>query len=55
MISSVDSEQTPDGFQHPSIRGKQEHFLSMSEGIFENPRADLLSGERLKAFPQVLV
>jgi hypothetical protein len=55
MIISVDSEQTPNGFQHPSIRGKQDDLLSMSEGIFENPTADLLSGERLKAFPQVLV
>ena len=57
MIISIDAEKAFDKIQHPfmiqtlqkaGIKGK---YLNIIKAIYDKPTANILDGEKLKAFP----
>ena len=57
MIISIDTEKAFDKIQHPfmikSLQkvGTEGTYLNMIKAIYDKPTANILSGEKLKAFP----
>ena len=57
MIISIDAEKTFDKIQHPFMiktlqkSGIEGTYLNITKAIYNKPTANILSGEKLKAFP----
>ena len=57
MIISIDAEKAFDKIQHPFIiktlqkAGTGGTYLNIIKAIYEKPTANILNGEKLKAFP----
>ena len=57
MIISIDAEKAFDKIQHPFMiktlqkSGIEGTYLNITKAIYNKPTANILSGEKLKAFP----
>ena len=57
MIISIDAEKAFDKIQHPFMTktvqkmGIEGTYLNIIKAIFDKPIANILNGEKLKAFP----
>ena len=57
MIISIDAEKTFDKIQHPLMiktlqkMGIEGTYLNIVKAIYDEPTANILNGEKLKAFP----
>ena len=57
MILSIDAEKASDKIQHPFLIKTLENvgiegtYLSIIKAIYEKPTANILNGEKLRAFP----
>ena len=57
MIISVDAEKAFDKIQHPFMRktlnivGIEGAYINIIKATYDKPTANILSGEKLKAFP----
>ena len=57
MIISIDSEKAFDKIQHPFMiktlqkAGIEGTYLNIIKAIYDKPTANILNGEKLKAFP----
>ena len=57
MIISIDAEKAFDKIQHPFIiktlqkAGIEGTYLNIIKAIYDKPTANILNGEKLKAFP----
>ena len=57
MIISTDVEKAFDKFQHPFMiktlqnMGIEGNYLNTVKTIYDNPTANILNGEKVKAFP----
>ena len=57
MIISIDAEKAFDKIQHPFMiktlqkMGIKGIYLNIAQAIYDKPTANILSGEKLKAFP----
>ena len=57
MIISIDAEKAFDKIQHPFMiktlhkAGIEGKFLNIIKAIYDKPTANILNGEKLKAFP----
>ena len=57
MIISIDAEKTFDKIQHPFIMktlqkmGIEGTYLNIERAIYDKPIANILNGEKLKAYP----
>ena len=57
MIISIDAERTFDKIQHPFMikslqkMGIERTYLNIVKAIYDKPTANILNGEKLKAFP----
>ena len=57
MIISIDGEKAFDKIQHPFMiktlqkSGIEGTYLNITKAIYNKPTANILSGEKLKAFP----
>ena len=57
MIISIDAEKAFDKFQHPFMietlqeAGIEGTYLNIIKAIYDKPTANILNGEKLKAFP----
>ena len=57
MIISVDAEKAFDKIQHPFViktlqkMGIEGTYFNIAKAIYDKPTANILSGEKLKAFP----
>ena len=57
MIISIDAEKAFDKIQHPFMMktlqkmGTEGYYLNIVKAIYDKPTANILNGEKLKAFP----
>ena len=57
MITSIDAEKAFDKIQHPCMiktlqkMGTEGTYLNIVKVIYDKPTANILNGEKLKAFP----
>ena len=57
MIISIDAEKVFDKIQHPFMiktlqkMGIEGTYLNIVKAIYDKPTANILNGEKLKAFP----
>ena len=57
MLISIDAEKAFDKIQHPFIiktlqkAGIEGTYLNIIKAIYDKPTANILNGEKLKAFP----
>ena len=57
MIISIDAKESSDKIQHPFMiktlqkAGMEGTYLNIIKSIYDKPTANILNGEKLKAFP----